>query len=403
MKIMRSPLVVCVVAGITISIAFIIAGLFGDYFPAKERYYRQIETNEYIYNKTITEYKCHKDVSFGVEYTQNVNCSSAFNEHQIGESITCGNGKKCTQYYYKNCQYTAYMYIKDSTNYNYYLNNYNTIIQNYGLGSVSCNKGNHVSDYTSYNYICTIYPNINDFMINDKLNSDICVSNNCGIKIELSNVKCDKMCASQIQNELTPINITVCHHINVQTAINTTWGIIITNTTSDECLYNNTDCINNKISGIENSLTPYYYDPSDPLHTYSKVRQWDGFMTSLALFIVGSSIAICSCMCVIACKESCSEDQVESNRIFQGIHIIPPEFTTPCAEPEIIIHKNNVVMPKEPQVECPICLVSFGGDIIENVKSLECYHVFHTVCIDKWLQEKDICPVCRQPNLFIKS
>jgi E3 ubiquitin-protein ligase RNF115/126 len=30
----------------------------------------------------------------------------------------------------------------------------------------------------------------------------------------------------------------------------------------------------------------------------------------------------------------------------------------------------------------------------EEVKQLPCKHYFHTECINKWLQQRDACPLC---------
>ena len=40
---------------------------------------------------------------------------------------------------------------------------------------------------------------------------------------------------------------------------------------------------------------------------------------------------------------------------------------------------------------CPICL-----DTLKDPYSIGCSHLFCNICIDKWLDEKDSCPVCRK-------
>lgn len=41
--------------------------------------------------------------------------------------------------------------------------------------------------------------------------------------------------------------------------------------------------------------------------------------------------------------------------------------------------------------ECSICY----EDLIIEVVELECKHIYHKVCIDKWLQDHTTCPLCR--------
>jgi hypothetical protein len=41
---------------------------------------------------------------------------------------------------------------------------------------------------------------------------------------------------------------------------------------------------------------------------------------------------------------------------------------------------------------CTVCLNDFEEN--EEVKQLPCKHYFHTECIEKWLQQKDACPLC---------
>ncbi|XP_068476905.1 E3 ubiquitin-protein ligase At1g12760-like [Phaseolus vulgaris] len=52
--------------------------------------------------------------------------------------------------------------------------------------------------------------------------------------------------------------------------------------------------------------------------------------------------------------------------------------------------------------KCSICLENIGfRENEENVKlsSLSCEHVFHHLCIVKWLQTSYTCPLCRYPML----
>uniref|UniRef100_A0A1J3JM57 E3 ubiquitin-protein ligase n=1 Tax=Noccaea caerulescens TaxID=107243 RepID=A0A1J3JM57_NOCCA len=42
---------------------------------------------------------------------------------------------------------------------------------------------------------------------------------------------------------------------------------------------------------------------------------------------------------------------------------------------------------------CCICLAKYGDD--EEVRELPCAHVFHVVCVDKWLKINATCPLCK--------
>ena len=45
--------------------------------------------------------------------------------------------------------------------------------------------------------------------------------------------------------------------------------------------------------------------------------------------------------------------------------------------------------------ECPICFADFEAG--EQVRTLECDHVFHTECVDPWLvRQRNECPLCRR-------
>ena len=44
--------------------------------------------------------------------------------------------------------------------------------------------------------------------------------------------------------------------------------------------------------------------------------------------------------------------------------------------------------------ECPICLEDLNSN---DSKVLVCKHSFHKLCIDTWLERKNICPLCRFP------
>ena len=44
--------------------------------------------------------------------------------------------------------------------------------------------------------------------------------------------------------------------------------------------------------------------------------------------------------------------------------------------------------------KCLVCQCEYENE--EELRRLPCGHCFHTSCVDVWLQEKDVCPYCRQ-------
>ncbi|RDX93925.1 putative E3 ubiquitin-protein ligase XERICO, partial [Mucuna pruriens] len=51
---------------------------------------------------------------------------------------------------------------------------------------------------------------------------------------------------------------------------------------------------------------------------------------------------------------------------------------------------------KLPQHECCVCLTKFEPE--SEINSLSCGHLFHKVCLEKWLDYWNItCPLCRTP------
>ena len=49
------------------------------------------------------------------------------------------------------------------------------------------------------------------------------------------------------------------------------------------------------------------------------------------------------------------------------------------------------------QIECVICLEDFVDG--EELRVLPCNHAFHVACIDEWLLERPLCPLCKAPAL----
>lgn len=45
-------------------------------------------------------------------------------------------------------------------------------------------------------------------------------------------------------------------------------------------------------------------------------------------------------------------------------------------------------------VNCPICCEKIGNKFV--ILSCQCHNLYHTICIDKWIQIDNSCPTCRQ-------
>jgi hypothetical protein len=43
---------------------------------------------------------------------------------------------------------------------------------------------------------------------------------------------------------------------------------------------------------------------------------------------------------------------------------------------------------------CVVCLMDFEEE--EEITHLPCQHYFHSLCITKWLQLRDACPLCQK-------
>lgn len=53
----------------------------------------------------------------------------------------------------------------------------------------------------------------------------------------------------------------------------------------------------------------------------------------------------------------------------------------------------NKIHPASASDSCSICLDRFSMDT--TVRRLPCLHIFHSKCVDKWLQQNTKCPICR--------
>ena len=50
-----------------------------------------------------------------------------------------------------------------------------------------------------------------------------------------------------------------------------------------------------------------------------------------------------------------------------------------------------------PDMQCPVCIETFGDTPLTNILQLPCRHRYHTACINTWFERRDTCPLCRVP------
>ena len=61
--------------------------------------------------------------------------------------------------------------------------------------------------------------------------------------------------------------------------------------------------------------------------------------------------------------------------------------------PQKTIEEDDEEQQNEPG-ECSICLATYKAKDI--VRTLPCQHSFHTECVDRWLEQSILCPICKQ-------
>jgi hypothetical protein len=59
----------------------------------------------------------------------------------------------------------------------------------------------------------------------------------------------------------------------------------------------------------------------------------------------------------------------------------------------ILAYIKDTSLPEQETERCTVCLVDFESD--DEVRQMNCNHIFHTECIDRWLMYNKKCPVCR--------
>ena len=73
---------------------------------------------------------------------------------------------------------------------------------------------------------------------------------------------------------------------------------------------------------------------------------------------------------------------------------------------ESVNHDDSTSSDGDP--ECTICMTQLsqapeGEHVVLGTRTLECNHIFHTHCIDRWLAQNNHCPLCRQPVFVART
>ncbi|GLT34528.1 hypothetical protein SLA2020_090370 [Shorea laevis] len=80
---------------------------------------------------------------------------------------------------------------------------------------------------------------------------------------------------------------------------------------------------------------------------------------------------------------------VVPNYSYQLLHDIPE-----TGEEEVVVRRYKRQAEEEDGVECAVCLC--GIEEGEEIRELRCEHVFHKVCLDRWVGCRQMtCPLCR--------
>jgi hypothetical protein len=64
------------------------------------------------------------------------------------------------------------------------------------------------------------------------------------------------------------------------------------------------------------------------------------------------------------------------------------------------LNKNTSLKISTIEDECSICLQKIKLNQI--IRETKCNHKYHAKCLDRWLEEKSLCPLCKN-NLLITS
>jgi hypothetical protein len=70
-------------------------------------------------------------------------------------------------------------------------------------------------------------------------------------------------------------------------------------------------------------------------------------------------------------------------------------FPKPVSETDLREAEGGGTTEASCPADCSICLERCGGDSGDGLIQLRCRHIFHSACLDRWLQSRGDCPYCR--------
>lgn len=84
---------------------------------------------------------------------------------------------------------------------------------------------------------------------------------------------------------------------------------------------------------------------------------------------------------------------------FENAHNLLPEESKETSKNILELLPTEVFSEKRPKdgSNCTICLSAYTEG--ELLKSLPCFHCFHTDCLDQWLKVSCFCPVCKNQSI----
>lgn len=85
---------------------------------------------------------------------------------------------------------------------------------------------------------------------------------------------------------------------------------------------------------------------------------------------------------------------IKPDDYFDPDDVIEIPFQNPITNPKKRITYSLYQASRYKYNTCSICLEEFSNSV--TVAKLGCNHIFHTSCINRWLNEDNFCPNCKQ-------